>query len=178
MRRIAMTLVLLLAATELAAAARAPEQKLALKVMERNGAEHGAEALANVDLQESANSFAAGADLRDVKVDQKALRRAVRRHGKATRPKFVDATIGAYTTVYTPAELAQLSTWYRKSPKKRGKLDPALAGKFRQVAEVRAARLAPLRAELPGGLFEAYCARTRAACDAGARDAIARFGHL
>jgi len=56
-----------------------------------------------------------------------------------------------------------------------GKMDPALNAKFRQVAEQRAANMAPLRSALPGNLFKAYC--TRATCNDAVNTAIAAFGN-
>jgi hypothetical protein len=141
--------------------------------MKVRGDDAGASAVPVVLIQSHAHTFVAGAPLRDVPVNAKALKRAVHDNIKASKPKFVDATVQAYVSTYSQGELDTMVAYYKKSPKKRGKLDPALAAKFRQVAEVRAANMAPLRKALPTDLYATYCGR--ATCDDAVRGVIAAF---
>src|SRR4051812_33103686 len=173
MRRAA--IIVMMSISGVASAAALPlNQQQALKVMKVRGDDFAARAAASVLVRTNAQGFAAGAPLRDVPVNAKALKRAVHDSIKASQPKFVDATVQAYVSTYSQAELDSLVAYYKKSPKKRGKMDPALAAKFRQVAEVRAVNLVPLRKALPTDLYATYCGR--ATCDDAVRGAIAAFG--
>jgi len=174
MRRVA-TILMMLIPVSVSAASLPANQQLALKLMKDRGDDAASRDAATVLVQTSAVGFASGAPLRDVPVNAKALKKAVKAETKAAKPRFVDATVQAYVSTFSQDELARLTSYYKKSAKKRGKMDPALNAKFRQVAEQRAANMAPLRSALPGNLFKAYC--TRATCNDAVNTAIAAFGN-
>jgi hypothetical protein len=173
MRRAAILVTIVIPAA-VSAASLPANQQAALRVMKERGDDAAARGAAAVLVQTNAQGFVAGAPLRDVPVNAKALKRAVHDSIKTSQPKFVDATIQAYVMTYSQGELDSLVAYYKKSARKRGKMDPALAAKFRQMAEVRAVNMAPLRKALPTDLYATYCGR--AACDDATRNAIAAFG--